>query len=663
MSTSVPTGRAAARPPIREMTNAQFEEHYGCDRVTAEIIRNAMVMAVRHMTNAMQRSSFSPIVRDQRDMACGVFAGEAENYDVVALAEGCMLHICTAPYNVREVVKEYGPEHLRPGDVITSNDPYRGGNHILDVTVIRPVFIDGVPEFYAANRAHHNDMGGSNPGGWNGGSVTHIYQEGLRLGPTLLYAEDEPVRSTFNLFLDNTRLPHNSLGDLRAQYGACVVGERLLVDLVAKHGLDVVKGAVQYVLDHGEQSMTTAIAEIPDGDYEFTDYLDDDGFDTHLPIRYQCNVAIRGGRAEIDFSGTERQCQGNISGVWSINASGAMIAFKMVVDPFTPMNAGAFRPVDLLFPAGSMVNCLPPTSHAASNVVSSERAASAVYGALSRAAPERGFAENLSSTGIICWGGEDTRSGEREPFVNMQLSFGSWGASATADGLPYCLSVVGNCSEIPVEILELEYPFVCLDKEFMIDTAGPGRFRGGPGITYTNRALVPAEISLSCDRMRTGPWGVFGGADAMPQALYEVLDEDAPLTLGWSPVGSLRPISGLFDADGRADSAGEDYKTSKFSHVHVPAQTTLRIINAAGGGYGDPLEREPARVLADVRNELVSREAAREHYGVVLRDDEWAVDEDATARLRSELGAGERQIKIEGWRDDAWFGEQGGSNR
>jgi N-methylhydantoinase B len=649
----------AIRPQIRDMDQDEFERHYHCDPITAEIIRNAMVMAVRHMTNALQRSSFSPIVRDQRDMACGVFAGEEESFDVVALAEGCMLHICTAPYNVRELIKEYGPENLQPGDVLCANDPYRGGNHILDVTVIRPVFIDGRPVFYTANRAHHNDMGGSNPGGWNGGSVSTIYQEGLRLGPTLLYAADEPVRSTFNLFMDNTRLPHNSLGDLRAQYGACVVGERVLANLVSKYGLEVVQGAVDYVLDHGEQSMAAAIDAIEDGDYEHTDYLDDDGFETDSPLRYRCKVAVRGSRAEIDFSGTERQCQGNISGVWSINASGAMIAFKMVVDPFTPMNAGAFRPVDLVFPVGTMVNCVPPTSHSASNVVSSERSASAVYGALAKAAPERGFAENLSSTGIICWGGEDDRSGTSEPFVNMQLSFGSWGATATADGLPYCLSVVGNCSEIPVEILEVEYPFVCLDKEFMIDTAGPGRFRGGPGITYTNRCLVGSEISLSCDRMRFGPWGLLGGGDAMPQALYEVMDEDAPFRHGWSPVESLRPISGLFDDEGRADSDGDRYMTSKFSHLHVEAGTTLRIVSAAGGGYGSPLERETWRVLEDVRNELVSVEGAREHYGVVLREGGLEVDEAATTALRSKLARTGHHVKIKGWRDGAWF-EEGG---
>jgi N-methylhydantoinase B len=655
----VTTVPALGRRPIRDLADEEFRSLYSCDRVTAEIVRNALVMAVRHMTNALQRSSFSPIVRDQRDMACGVFAGEDRNVDVVALAEGCMLHICTAPYNVRELVKEYGADNLRPGDVICANDPYRGGNHILDVTLVRPVFVDGVPEFFTANRAHHNDMGGSNPGGWNGGSVSTIYQEGLRVGPTLLYADDRPVRSTFNLFLDNTRLPHNSLGDLRAQYGACVVGERLIHGLVGKYGLDVVKGAVDYVLDHGEQSMRAAIAEIPDGDYSFTDFLDDDGFERDKPIRYKCAVSIRGERAEIDFSGTERQCEGNISGVWSINASGAMIAFKMVVDPFTPLNAGALRPVDLLFPAGSMVNCLPPTSHVASNVVSSERAASVVYGALSQAVPERAFAENLSSTGIICWGGEDTRHGDAQPFVNMQLSFGSWGGTATADGLPYCLSVVGNCSEIAVEILELEYPFVCLDKEFIIDTAGPGRFRGGPGITYTNRCFVPAEISLSCDRMRYGPWGLLGGGSALPQALYEVLEDDVEFELGWSPVDALRPISGRFDAELRADADGDVYLTSKFSHVKVQPGTTLRIVNAGGGGYGDPFERDPSLVLDDVRNELVSREAAREQYGVVLAEGALRVDESATAALRAGAAGQERRLKLEGWRDRAWFADGG----
>jgi N-methylhydantoinase B len=656
----VTTFPALERRPIRDLTDEEFRGQYACDRVTAEIIRNAMVMAVRHMTNALQRSSFSPIVRDQRDMACGIFAGDDRNVDVVALAEGCMLHICTAPYNVRELVKEYGPDNLKPGDVICANDPYRGGNHILDVTLVRPVFVDGLPAFFTANRAHHNDMGGSNPGGWNGGSVSTIYQEGLRVGPTLLYADDRPVRSTFNLFLDNTRLPHNSLGDLRAQYGACVVGERLIHGLVGKYGLDVVNGAVDYVLDHGEQSMRAAIAEIPDGDYSFTDFLDDDGFEREKPIRYTCAVSIRGERAEIDFSGTERQCEGNISGVWSINASGAMIAFKMVVDPFTPMNAGSFRPVDLLFPAGSMVNCLPPTSHAASNVVSSERAASVVYGALSHAVPERAFAENLSSTGIICWGGEDTRDGVPQPFVNMQLSFGSWGGTATADGLPYCLSVVGNCSEIAVEILELEYPFVCLDKEFMIDTAGPGRFRGGPGITYTNRCFVPAEISLSCDRMRYGPWGLFGGGPSLPQALYELLEDDVEFELGWSPVEALRPISGRFDGELRADADGDTYLTSKFSHVKTQPGTTLRIVNAGGGGYGDPFEREPSLVLDDVRNELVSREAALVQYGVVLAEGHLAVDEAATVALRADAAGQERRLKLQGWRDRAWFADRDG---
>jgi N-methylhydantoinase B len=241
--------------------------------------------------------------------------------------------------------------------------------------------------------------------------------------------------------------------------------------------------------------------------------------------------------------------------------------------------------------------------------------------------------------------------------VNMQLSFGSWGGTATADGLPYCLSVVGNCSEIAVEILELEYPFVCLDKEFIIDTAGPGRFRGGPGITYTNRCFVPAEISLSCDRMRYGPWGLLGGGSALPQALYEVLEDDVEFELGWSPVDALRPISGRFDAELRADADGDVYLTSKFSHVNVQPGTTLRIVNAGGGGYGDPFERDPSLVLDDVRNELVSREAAREQYGVVLAEGALRVDEGATAALRAGAAGQERRLKLEGWRDRAWFAE------
>jgi N-methylhydantoinase B len=641
--------------PIRELSDVAFVDRYSCDRITAEIIRNAMVMAVRHMTDALQRSSFSPIVRDQRDMACGIFGSDDVHYDAVALAEGCMLHICTAMYNVRELIQEYGLENFAPGDVLCANDPFRGGNHILDVTLIRPVFVGGRPEFFTSNRAHHTDMGGANPGGWDGGSVTTIYQEGLRLGPTLLYADDLPVRSTFNLFLDNTRLPHNSLGDLRAQYGACVVGERLLHGLVAKYGLEVVRGAVRYALDHGEQSMSAAIGSMPDGSFEFTDYIDDDGIETEKDIRICCAVTIHGERAEIDFSGTERQCEGNISSVWSVSASGAMIAFKMVVDPFAPLNSGSFRPIDLLLPAGSMLNCLPPTSHAAGNVTSPERAASAVYGALAAAVPARAFAENVSGSSNVVWGGEDTRSGTTRPFVHMLNAFGSWGATARSDGLPYCLSVLGNCSEISIEIMEVEYPILCVDKEFMIDSAGPGRYRGGPGISYTNQLLVDCELSFFCDRMRYPPWGLFGGGDALPQALYEVVGDEVPFKNGWSPVESLRPIAGRFTRRGRADADGSVFLSGKFSHRRVPAGTTLRIVGAGGGGYGNPLERDPERVLADVRNELVSARAAREQYGVVVSNAPHAVDVESTSALRRRLTNRRRPPKARAWRDRGWF--------
>jgi N-methylhydantoinase B len=219
--------------------------------------------------------------------------------------------------------------------------------------------------------------------------------------------------------------------------------------------------------------------------------------------------------------------------------------------------------------------------------------------------------------------------------------------------------VLGNCSEISAEIVEVEYPVLAVDKEFMIDTAGPGRFRGGPGITYTNRCEADAEMSLSCDRMRTSAWGVFGGGSALPQALYEVLDDDAPFELGWSPVDNLRMISGRHDADGRADSEGDGWKTCKFSHRRTEAGITVRIINSGGGGYGDPLDRETWRVADDVRNELVSHEAARAQYGVVVGGD-FTVDEQATERLRAERRAEPPEqraarLKHTGWRDREWF--------
>ena len=234
-----------------------------------------------------------------------------------------------------------------------------------------------------------------------------------------------------------------------------------------------------------------------------------------------------------------------------------------------------------------------------------------------------------------------------------------WGATATSDGLPYCLSVLGNCSEISAEIVEVEYPVICIDKEFMTDTAGAGKFRGGPGVTYTNRCLAAAEMSLSCDRMRTPAWGVFGGGAALPQALYGLTDDEAPFKKGWSPVDVLEPLSGRYDQEGRADRDGDVFKTCKFSHFETPEEMTVRIINSGGGGYGDPLEREPWRVAQDVRNELVSFEAAREQYGVLVNPD-FTVDDAATERQREAISsesedAREARLKHKGWRDREWF--------
>ncbi len=628
-------------------THVDLREKHGIDSITAEVLRNAFVNVVKNMENALMRTAFSTVVRDFRDSSCSLIGPEECDLEMVASAEGAPLQIGVVQFQARENLKEYGIENLEPGDELIFNDPYRGGNHANDTATLRPVFFHGRLIAFVASRTHLVDVGGTILGSWPvGGDVRTIMEEtSMRLPPMLLYKKNVPVKSVFSFLMDATRTPIMNLGDLQAQHSANLTGEREILRFCDKYGPDTVIAAMKYTLDHGELLMRDAIGKIPDGRYEAEDYLDDDGVETDRLLKLKCTITIKGENAEIDFSGTERQTEGNISSTWGVSAAVTLITFKMMVGPFTPSNGGIMRPIDILLPAGSMVHTLPYHACCDGNVAVSTRIISVILKCF-RQLQELAAGDIYNNIGIAIAAGEhDPRSEKVDmPWVSFLTAFSGWGATAQRDGHLYATLPLGNCVDIPVEALEIEYPFIVTRKTFTTDSGGPGRNRGGLGGCFEYYFLAEAISSSSIDRIKTNCFGVQGGKGSHNSLTY-TLQADSPSEIikfpnkinvkdGW------KPWLGLYDRKTHRptlDISNGQFISGKFSGKIVEKNSALRIYMPGGGGYGNPLDREPARVKQDVINEFVSIEGARKDYGVVIDGNTFEIEVEETRKVREAL--------------------------
>ncbi|TSD94111.1 hydantoinase B/oxoprolinase family protein [Skermania sp. ID1734] len=607
--------------------------------VELDILRYGLIEVAREMLDSLMRSAFSPVCRDILDCTVAIHMRTDEGWEVAALWEGCMQHAFIAPHIANFVMDDWDINTMQPGDVIFTNDPWRGALHQADVNLFRPVFVNGRVEFLVQSTSHLVDLGGPIPGGFSNGAQTH-FEEQLKLPPTLLYANDVPVRPTFNFLLENNRVPQLVLGDLRALHGCLVVGERQLQDLIARGGLDKVRAAGRYAIDATEASMRRGIAAIPDGDYTAEDFLDEDGV-TEDPIPVRATVRVRGDSMEIDFSGSGRQPLGNCGTAWC-EAGRCIEAVKLMVDPSTPVNSGTLRPIDVLLPAGSVVQVLPPSS-CSSHADIGPRAINVVTQALSQAT-EESFAPDTGTAVYIGFSGIDTRPGhEGTPWGAYGLAGGGWGGTWKEDGVSFCVVPIGNCRTSVQEHVEIESPLVVAEHEMVIDTAGAGQFRGGLGSVYAIYAESDTYVTVVADRLRRGAPGSNGGGAGMPACGWYIENFDPARHTDPLDLRGAEPLFGTFDQQGRPDpnngefGLGARYKTGKFSNLLLKAGDGIRLLIGGGGGWGDPLRRDPDRVLTDVRNGLVSRESAERCYGVVIADD--AVDVAATEVRRAELSA------------------------
>ncbi|TFH11712.1 MAG: hydantoinase B/oxoprolinase family protein [Candidatus Atribacteria bacterium] len=473
------------------------------DAISLEVLRNAISAIADEMNANLVRTAYSPNIKERRDCSSAVFDAHGQ---MVAQAESIPVHLGAMPYSVQAAIRHV--KAFAPGDVVVLNDPYAGGAHLPDITFVAPVFMDDRLIAFVANRAHHADVGGKEPGSLAGDTV-EIYQEGLRIPPIRLWEEGTLHEDLLQLILANVRTPDERWGDLRAQKAGCAIGIERLRALCLREGEAVLADAMAAVLDYSERRMRHQIAQLPDGEASFEDALDNDGIsDDRIPICV--HVKIQGDRIGVDFRGTAKQVRGPVNAVLAVTASATYFAIRAFADPDIPPNSGCFRPIEITAAEGSVVNACLPAPVVGGNLETSQRIVDVILGALGKLVPEQSMAACQGSMNNLAIGGLDPRT--EKPFTLYETMAGGFGGRRTKDGIDGIHSHMTNTLNTPVEALETSYPLRVERYELRPGTGGEGQFRGGLGIRRDMTCLAEsARVSFLTDRRLTRPYGVEGG--------------------------------------------------------------------------------------------------------------------------------------------------------
>jgi N-methylhydantoinase B/oxoprolinase/acetone carboxylase alpha subunit len=582
------------------------------DQVTLSVINNHLATTCREMGQAMMRTSYSNIFNESLDFSCVLFNAGGE---MIAQAEFCPSQIGTIRYTVRWTIQELGPERFQPGDVVVHNDPYRGGGHIPEHVTIKPVFYRDQLVAFVANDAHFAEVGGKAPGGL-AGDATSVYEEGLRLPPVKIVERGQDVPDIWSIILANHRTPRMSYGDLKAMIGSLHVAEQRIVELIDRYGLVTFQRYTGALIALAERRMRAEIARIPDGEYTFEDVMEDDGV-AGGPFAIRTRVVVRGDELIADFTGSSPQTRGPINCTYGVTASAVYTALLHLTDATIPRNDGCYRPITVIAPPGSIVNVTLPFPEVGGNTETNPRIVESIFGALAPVLPDRVAAAGGGTSSCFLVGGHHPVT--EQPFAHFHFEGVGWGGRPTKDGNDVVIIVHGNCRNTPVEIFETRYPFRVLEYRLRADSAGPGRSRGGLGGTRLLEVLAPLTASALMERMRVPPWGLFGGRPAPGTGLYVRRKGTDTFRTFSEAFGTASPV--------------------KFSGIRLEPGDQVKIHFPGGGGYGDPLDRAPSRVLADVAEGYVSPERAASDYGAVVaeHDGEWVLDEGATRRRRTAM--------------------------
>ncbi len=521
------------------------------DPVTFEIVKNSLVSVAEEMGVVLRRSSFSPNIKERRDFSCALFDSEAK---LVAQAEHIPVHLGAMPHSVKIILEEHEGDFAE-GDEFILNDPYRGGTHLPDITIAAPIFYNGQLAGFAANRAHHSDVGGGTPGSMSSLS-TDVFQEGIRIPPVKLVEKGKTNRDLLDLVLSNVRTPKERLGDLRAQEAANNLGRKRFAELVQKQGIKTILSGMRQLMDYSSHLMLRKIRKIPRASASAIDYLDSDGFDaTKIPVKLKLTVGD--GKIVFDFTGSSRQVKGPVNAVYSITLSAVYYVVRCVTDPSIPPNEGCFRSVEVIAPPGTIVNALPPAPVAGGNVETSQRIVDVSLKAFGSIIPERICAACQGTMNNVTIGGTNPANGRY--FTYYETIAGGFGGRHGKDGIDGIHSHMTNTLNTPVEALEAGFPLRVRRYELVTGSGGRGRFRGGLGIRRDIEILSDqATISLLGDRQKIPPWGFQGGKPGAP-GQYSILRK----TGRFERLGSKCTVSG---------------RTGDILTIRTPG----------GGGYGRP---------------------------------------------------------------------------
>lgn len=551
------------------------------DPIELEIFKNIYHSIAEEMGAALRRTAFSPNIKERRDYSCAVFDADGE---VIAMGDHMPVHLGSMPMSVRAAIDQFD---LERGDVAMLNDPFRGGTHLPDITLVAPVYVQAGrhglrtknrwPDFYVASRAHHADVGGTYPGSM--GLCREIYQEGLRIPPVKIMRNGKMQSDMLALLLNNVRTPQEREGDLGAQIAACHTGAERLREVCSRYGLERARKAAGALLDYSEEMMRAFLHQVPRGSYRAEDFLDNDGVSTK-PVKIAVTVTFAGrmpgrvgtGRRPVptrtiytrtvppravvvDFTGSDPQVEGSVNAVEAITYSACFYVFRCLLAEDVPATAGLMRPIEVIAPEGTVVNARPPAAVAGGNVETSQRIVDVLLRALAQAIPEQIPAAASGTMNNLTIGGIDSRT--NEPFAYYETVAGGMGARPSKAGVSGVHTHMTNSLNTPTEALEYAYPLRVWKYSLRPHSGGSGKYQGGDGIIREIEVLADAEVTLLADRRERGPYGLAGGQDGAP-GKAAVVRED----------GSSQELPGKFN-------------------IRLRKGERIRIETPGGGGWGE----------------------------------------------------------------------------
>ncbi|MGZ5481971.1 MAG: hydantoinase B/oxoprolinase family protein [Pyrinomonadaceae bacterium] len=530
------------------------------DPTTLEIYRALYTSVAEEMGTALRRTAFSPNIKERRDYSCAVFDAAGR---VIAQGDHMPVHLGSMPMAVAAALREV---EIGPGDVVAVNDPFAGGTHLPDVTLVSSVVSGPLSVanrkrrtaddrqrtlFFVANRAHHADIGGATPGSM--GIATDVYGEGVRIPPIRIMRAGEVCEDVMKLILTNVRGSDERQADFEAQIGSLKTGEMRLLEIVERRGEKEARAYAQHLISYSSRMMRATIAAIPNGTYEAQDALDDDGISEEtIPIRV--HITIKGEHATVDFTGSSPQVAGAVNAVEAITVSAVSYCFRCLIGGDVPASAGLIEPIDVIAPKGTLVNALPPSSVAGGNVETSQRIVDVVFKALSPAIPDRIPAASQGTMNNLTIGGIDPRTGRE--FSYYETVAGGMGARPTLDGMNATHTHMTNSLNTPAEALEYAYPLRIREYRIRKHSGGKGKYKGGDGAIREIETLAPVSVALLSDRRKLAPYGLKGGGDGERGRAF------------------------IIRRDGRREEL-----TSKGSW-HLETGDRVRIETPGGGGYG-----------------------------------------------------------------------------